>query len=326
MDLISYNQMRWVLDDSEAHVESSRGSIDFLDEHERGSLLHPIVVLDGERNHQYDKASTMFAHEGSGAYAFHPKVEHTEPFLREQNPYGGAPQWNSSVKDMYTSTPVLNGAMPAHSHTHPPMGAVRESADRGGAMLSRNPAPEDGRDVGSIQTPSRGGLGPVMEEQTNSTTPTPYVVKTEGGEHKAHLDSHEPTTPETGGEGKAPKTPETGGEGNTPTTPERQASDGMSISKVGRRGMASSSTSTPIATGTHRTPRPPDEMGGGAVEDESGKKSANRVDVMENRLENLIVGLTECIKQGFKECRRKSRDESRFAQATAGSGTTHCAE
>ena len=82
MDLISYNQMRWVLDDSEAHVESSRGSINFLDEHERGSLLHPIIVLDGERNHKHDKASTMFAREGSGAYAFHPKVEHTEPFLR----------------------------------------------------------------------------------------------------------------------------------------------------------------------------------------------------------------------------------------------------
>ena len=44
MDLISYNQMRWVLMDSEAHVESSRGSIDFLDEHERGSLLHITMV------------------------------------------------------------------------------------------------------------------------------------------------------------------------------------------------------------------------------------------------------------------------------------------
>ena len=42
MDLITYNQMRWVLDDSEAHIQGSRGSINFLDEHERVAPNHRV--------------------------------------------------------------------------------------------------------------------------------------------------------------------------------------------------------------------------------------------------------------------------------------------
>ena len=103
MNLIEYNQMSWILDDSEAHVQHSRKSVNFLDEHEHGSLLNPILVLDDNEIHQHQTwHGRMHPREGSETEVSHPKFGYAMPPYRVSESQVGAPHGFTPNEQKYT--------------------------------------------------------------------------------------------------------------------------------------------------------------------------------------------------------------------------------